>query len=47
MGVVTKLRHFVDDDEGLYECRNCGAKLDDDRDPCPTCGSAEIAHYEF
>lgn len=47
MGMVTKLRHLIDDDGELYECRNCGAKFDRDHEECPTCGAAEIAHYEF
>lgn len=47
MGMVTKLRRLVDDDGELYECRNCGTTVSNDRDECPTCGSTEIAHYEF
>ncbi|WP_170972327.1 hypothetical protein [Natronorubrum halophilum] len=47
MGVVTRLRLLVGDDGELYECRNCGGKFDHDCEACPTCGSSEIAHYEF
>ncbi|ELY45481.1 hypothetical protein C496_03633 [Natronorubrum tibetense GA33] len=47
MGVVTRLRLIIDDDGELYECRNCGSKFDHEPDTCPTCGSGEIAHYEF
>lgn len=47
MGMVTRLRHLIADDRGLYECRNCGEKFDHDPGTCPTCGSTEIAHYEF
>ncbi|SDJ63553.1 hypothetical protein SAMN04515672_1268 [Natronorubrum texcoconense] len=47
MGVVTRLRLIIGDDGELYECRNCGSKFDHEPDTCPTCGSAEIAHYEF
>ena len=47
MGVVTKLRHLIGDDGEFYECRNCGVKFDEARGECPTCGSSEIAHYEF
>lgn len=47
MGMVSKLRHLVGDDEGLHECRNCGAQVANDRNECPTCGSTEIAHYEL
>ena len=47
MGVVTRLRTIVRDEGGLYECRNCGEKFERDPETCSTCGSTEIAHYEF
>lgn len=31
----------------LYECRNCGEKLAEVSEVCPSCESHEIAHYEF
>ncbi|SEW30809.1 hypothetical protein [Halobacterium jilantaiense] len=31
----------------VCECRVCGTTLDDDATECPTCGSAEVATYEF
>ena len=31
----------------IYECRDCGAKVDEDTTECPTCESTEIAHYEL
>ncbi|WP_339103191.1 hypothetical protein [Haloterrigena salinisoli] len=47
MGVVTTLRRLVGDEGELYECRNCGEKFDRELETCSTCGSTEIAHYEF
>ncbi|WP_268875528.1 hypothetical protein [Natronorubrum thiooxidans] len=44
---MTRLRLLVNSDGELYECRNCGEKLDHDCEECPTCRSTEIAHYEF
>lgn len=47
MGVVTRLRSLTRDEGELYECRDCGVKFDRDPETCPTCNSAEIAHYEL
>ncbi|ADB61203.1 hypothetical protein Htur_2323 [Haloterrigena turkmenica DSM 5511] len=47
MGVVTKIKQFVGDEGELYECRNCGEKFNHEPEACSTCGSSEIAHYEF
>jgi len=30
---------------GLFECRHCGTTVEDRGSACPTCGSADIAHY--
>ncbi|ELY56461.1 hypothetical protein C491_13017 [Natronococcus amylolyticus DSM 10524] len=46
MGVLDALRTGRRGTE-LYECRNCGRKLDADSDECPHCGSSEVAYYVF
>lgn len=48
MGVLTNLHEaLVGTSSTLHECRDCGEKLEADADECPSCGSAEIASYEF
>ena len=47
MGVIESLRERASSTTTLYECRNCGEKFAEDIDECPSCGSAEIAHYEL
>ncbi|MFB6092834.1 MAG: zinc ribbon domain-containing protein [Haloquadratum sp.] len=37
----------ADDDETLYECRDCGRSFDDERASCPECGSENIAEYRL
>jgi len=46
MGVLSVLLNNGGATE-LYECRNCGEKLAEVSDECPSCRSHEIAHYEF
>lgn len=31
----------------VYECRNCGTSVDDERDACPNCGSDRIASHRL
>lgn len=45
--LASYLRHLLTSETVLYECRNCGETLDDDRADCPACGANEIAEYEF
>lgn len=47
MGVVSRLRHIIDADDALYECRHCGANLEVGAERCHRCDSAEVARYEF
>ncbi|WP_226023105.1 hypothetical protein [Halomicrobium salinisoli] len=41
------LRRLRADGDAIYECRNCGAALDDPEEPCHECGSEEVAEYEL
>lgn len=35
---------FRDDGSGvIYECRRCGTTVDAEDDPCPACGTDDIA----
>jgi rubrerythrin len=45
--VIDAIRSVVGDHEHrvLYECRHCGTRLEDDEDPCPNCGTTEIATF--
>lgn len=48
MGVLETLKAIGEtSDVVLYECRNCGRTLEAATDECPTCGTAEIAYYEW
>lgn len=31
----------------LYECRHCGASVDEEGERCPECGGGEIAEFTF
>lgn len=31
----------------VFECCRCGTPVDGDAEPCPQCGSSEIARYEI
>ncbi|WP_415378897.1 hypothetical protein [Halosimplex sp. TS25] len=31
----------------LFECRRCGASLDEESEPCHECGSEDVSRYEF
>lgn len=44
--IRTVLRRLVDRPAKWYECRDCGATIDEEVvESCPTCGSTEIAVY--
>lgn len=45
--LTTYLRHLFTEDTVLYECRNCGETVDEDRSRCPACGAEEIAEYQL
>lgn len=48
--MIYKLKRFLSDadsSEVLVECRQCGATLDGEGDPCPECGSSESARYQL
>lgn len=35
-----------DDDDVVYECRNCGTRVQPTDWKCPSCGSLEVAEYD-
>jgi predicted Zn-ribbon and HTH transcriptional regulator len=41
------LRHVVGPGAVLYECRNCGTTLNEEKPQCTECESSEIATYRF
>jgi rubrerythrin len=43
----TLLRHVLDSETVLYECRSCGSKLESADRGCPECGADEVATYRF
>lgn len=48
MGVLNTIRDAVGRNPSvLYECRDCGEKIEDDVEECPACESDEIARYQF
>lgn len=48
MGVLSTIRDAVGGGSSvLYECRDCGEKIEDDVEECPACDSDEIARYQF
>ncbi|WP_083864320.1 zinc ribbon domain-containing protein [Haloferax prahovense] len=48
MGLLELLQRARRSDEStLYECRDCGTCVFPEREKCPSCGSTEIACYEF
>ncbi len=34
-------------DQPVFECRHCGTMVEALDEPCPACGSAEIAKYDL
>ena len=48
MGVLNAFREAVSDDSFvIHECRDCGEKISADVGECTSCGSSEIARYQF
>ena len=48
MGILNTLRSTSETSVvTLYECRHCGRTLDAAVEECPTCGTADIAYYEW
>ena len=45
--LVQRLRDWLDDESVVYECRNCGATVEDPRDSCSVCGTDDIARYDL
>ena len=35
------------DGEGIYECKDCSARFDLDRQTCPSCGGCTIDRIEW
>lgn len=47
MSLTTAVRRWLVSDDGVvYECRDCGTKLEPTEWRCPACGSLEIAEYD-
>ncbi|MCU4744693.1 hypothetical protein [Natronoglomus mannanivorans] len=48
MGMLSAVRkRLTDRDRTLSECRHCGTNLATTTTECTTCGSHEIAQYDF
>lgn len=47
MGLLEAVRTHVAREEAIYECRHCGVSVTREADACPTCGTTEIARYEW
>ncbi|SIR68340.1 Ribosomal L32p protein family protein [Haladaptatus litoreus] len=47
LSLVQRLRHWLAAESTLYECRNCGITLEEQRDTCPHCGAEDIARYDL
>lgn len=45
--IRTVLRRLRATTTVLYECRNCGTSIEDDRETCPACGADEVAEYDL
>ena len=38
---------FSSDTRELFECRQCGTSVEEEKDSCPECGSSELAEYQL
>lgn len=51
MRITTKIARAVcatdPDSDGVYECEDCGATFDLDRQTCPNCGGCSIDRVDW
>jgi rubrerythrin len=44
--VLDRVKSLLDDDDVIYECRDCGTSLGDSAETCTECGSSEIRSFD-
>jgi rubrerythrin len=46
--LLNEVKRFLrPEDSALFECRDCGHKLEEKGEECPECGSSEISSYDL